>query len=166
MANYEDYLPGGKNDPTAQADGIDKEINEAETQQETRQEDSTSHNWEERFKQLEKHNSQQAQVLGDYRRIIDDYITNPTSAVTQEPEESKTITSDDLWDNPDEAISGKIEAAIANHPAIREAEEIKSKFEENERSRSVATFMERHPDFEDIKSAPEFASWVRENDTL
>ena len=178
MANYEDYLPGGKNDPRAPADGIDAEIKSAEADEAARQEqardpatgqfvpNSTPPNWEDRFKNLEVHNSQQAQTLGDYRKIIDDFITNPTPAVNQPPQqESKPLTSDDLWEHPDESIDNKINIALANHPAIKDAEKIKETFATNERNRSVSEFKDRHPDFEDIKATPEFASWVSENNT-
>ncbi|MHA2065236.1 MAG: hypothetical protein ACXABY_12740 [Candidatus Thorarchaeota archaeon] len=161
MANIEDYLPGGKNDPNAQADGIEAEIIEASEDQTKRKEDATPVDWEERYKNLEVLNSQQSQTVGEYRRVIDDYILNPTSESEPTQEEPKPITSDDLYENPDEAVN----RAIANHPAIKRAQDIEQQFEAQERDRSVAGFRESHPDFEDIKGTPEFASWVYENPT-
>jgi len=161
MANIEDYLPGGKNDPNAPADGIEAEITEAAEDQTKRKEDATPVDWEERYKNLEVLNSQQSQTVGEYRRVIDDYILSPTSESEPSQEESKPITSDDLYENPDEAVN----RAIANHPAIKRAQDIEAQFEAQERDRSVSTFRESHPDFEDIKGTPEFASWVYENPT-
>jgi hypothetical protein len=161
MAKIEDYLPGGDNDPNAPAGGLDAEIAAAEEDQQSRKDNATAVDWEERYKNLEKLNSQQAQTVGDYRRVIDDYILNPTPASEPTEEESQPITSDDLYQNPDETIT----KAIANHPAIKEAQEIKASFEAQERARSLDTFKESHPDFEEIKATPEFASWVQDNPT-
>lgn len=167
MANYEDYLPNGENDPNANPDGIQAEIDAAAQDQAARLDPSTpQHDWEDRFKNLEVLNSQQAQTLGDYRKIIDDFIVSPTSEVAKpSQQESEPITYDDLYANPDETIQAAINSALASHPAIQEAQNIKKTFEKVERTRSVNEFKERHPDFEDIKETPEFASWVRENDT-
>ncbi len=167
MANYQDYLPEGKNDPNATADGINKEIDDATQVQTAREDPSTLDvDWEERHKQLTIHNSQQAQTLGDYRKVIDDFIVSPTSVVDKPTQqESKPITSDDLWEKPDETIQAAVDAALASHPAIQEAQSIKETFQESERTRSVATFKEQHPDFDTIKETPEFASWVRDSES-
>ncbi len=180
MATYEDYLPNGEHDPNAPAGGITEELKDAADQQAARQDplrdpdtgqfvkvpDSTPVDWETRHKNLEVLNSQQAQTLGDYRKVIDDFIVSPTPAVDQPPQqESKPITSDDLWEHPDETIDAKIASALATHPAIQEANKIKDTFEEAERTRNVSEFMGRHPDFDDIKGKPEFASWVQESNT-
>ena len=105
---YEDYLPGGKKDPNAQAGGIEDEINAAGTQQQARVNNpipgdltATPENvdWEKRFHDLEKHNSRQAQDLGTYRKMVDDYIINtptPEEPVVAEP---VPITVDELYDN-------------------------------------------------------------------
>jgi hypothetical protein len=161
MAKIEDYLPGGDHDPNAPAGGLDEEIAAAEKDQQSRVDNATAVDWEERYKNLEKLNSQQAQTVGEYRRVIDDYILNPTPASEPQQEESEPITTDDLYANPDEAIS----KAVANHPAIQEAREIKASFEAQERARSLDSFKESHPDYEEIKGQPEFASWVYENPT-
>jgi len=161
MARIEDYLPGGDNDPNAPAGGLDAEIIDAEKDQEKRKKDATSVDWEKRYKDLEVLNSNQAQTVGEYRRVIDDYILNPTPASEPTQEESTPITSDDLYENPDEAIN----KAIANHPAIKRAQDIEAQFEAQERDRSLTTFKTSHPDFEEIKSTPEFASWVQESPT-
>ncbi len=161
MAKFEDYLPGGESDPTALEGGIDDEIKSADDDQLKRDENATSVDWEERYKNLEKLNSQQAQTVGEYRRVIDDYIINPTPASEAAQEDSGPITSEDLYENPDEAIS----KAIASHPAIKRAEQIEAQFEAQEKGRALDTFKESHPDYLEIKDTPEFASWVRDNST-
>lgn len=161
MANIEDYLPGGEHDPNAQVDGIDKEIDAADTDQQTRKDGATSVDWKERYTNLEKLNSQQAQTVGEYRRVIDEYILNPTSTSEQEQEESKPITSDDLYADPDAAIN----RAVASHPAIKEAQEIKAQFEQQTREQAITDFRGSHPDYEEIKGTSEFASWVYDNPT-
>ena len=163
MANFEDYLPGGDNDPNAPAGGLDAEITDAAKDQQAREANATPVDWEERYKNLEILNSQQAQTVGEYRRVIDSYITaDPTPASEPVVEEPRTpITTEELYNDPDEVIN----KAVANHPAILRAQEIEATFEAQERDRSVTTFRESHPDFEEIKDAPEFASWVRESPT-
>ena len=174
MANVEDYLPGGKNDPdpltaapvaqvVPQAGGFDALISDADTQQQARI-DATPVNWEERYKNLEVLNSQQAQTVGSYRNIIDEFITNPTPA--PEPVvEALPITQEQLYDNPDETISNKINAAVESHPAIIEAREIKQVFEAQAKASEVAGFKERHPDAETIYQSSEFGVWVQGNPT-
>lgn len=161
MAKYEDYLPGGKNDPNPQEEGLDTEVKEAQTKQEEREASTPAEDWEKRYKELERLNSQQAQTLGQYRKVIDEHITNPTPSSEPAPEESKPLTSDDLWDNPDEAIS----KAVANHPDVRKAKELQSRYEADALERSMAEFRDRHPDYEEIYMDPSFRSWVMENNT-
>ncbi|MEE8114321.1 MAG: hypothetical protein V3T23_08190 [Nitrososphaerales archaeon] len=164
MAKFESYLPGGDNDPNAPAGGIDAEITDAAKDQQAREANATPGDWEERYKNLEVLNSQQAQTVGEYRRVIDSYLLNDVPTPASEPvvETLHTpITYEDLNDNPEEAIN----KAVANHPAIKRAAEIEATLEAQQRTTAVATFRESHPDFETIKDTPEFASWVRESPT-
>ena len=154
MANIDDYLPGGKLDPAGGT--ISDEITEAETKQQTRQDDATSVNWEDRYKELEKHNSRQAQTLGQQRKMIDDYILDPTPATPVVEEELKDITLDDLYDNPAEALSRAVEA----HPAIQEARQNNEDAQKRELQSSLDNFKTRHPDFEEIGADPKFRNWV------
>ena len=163
MAKIEDYLPGGKHDPAA-ADGINEEIQDAQGQQNARETSTQTVDWEERYKNLERLNSQQAQTLGDYRKIIDDFITHPTPAAQQPTqEESRPINYDDLYEKPQEVIQGAIDDALRNHPTIREAEELKRRAEQHERETAIADFRTRHPDCEEIAESVEFKSWVHES---
>lgn len=155
MAKYEDYLN--------KQDGISGEIDDASQQQTERQQEAGSTqqtDWEQRYKELEKLNSRQAQTLGEYRKTIDEFIANPTSSdeANQVEEDHKPITYEDLYDNPNDAIL----RAVETHPAIREARELKEQMARTERDRAKEGFVERHPDYEDISSSPEFQNWVAE----
>lgn len=155
MAKYEDY----KHLQAEGSDELDKEIEKAQEQQEERA-STPDVNWEDRYKELEKLNSRQAQELGQYRKMIDEYITTPDD----EPEESvepPQIDVDKLYDNPTETL----DEYVSKHPAVRRAEKIEQKFLERERDEAQAQFAAAHPDFEEIVAKPEFANWVAENPT-
>jgi hypothetical protein len=157
MANIADYLPGGEKDPS-QAGGIDDEITQAGNQQQARVNATPEVNWEDRYKELEKLNSRQAQDLGTYRKMVDEYITAPTPA-TPVVEEVRPITVDDLYDNPDEAVN----RAVESHPAIQEARQIKESMERQLLEDSMKEFQTRHPDYHEIGADPAFRNWVEED---
>jgi hypothetical protein len=161
MAKFEDYLPGGQRDPNG---GIEKEIEDAQQQQQARIDDATpAVNWEERYKELEKLNSRQAQTLGEYRQTIDTFITNPTPTETKpEPTEvPPTISVDDFYEDPNAAVL----KAVESHPAIQEARALKDEVERNRRQAELNAFTERHGDYQEIGTTPEFQNWVVDNPT-
>ena len=157
MANIEDYLPGGEKHPST-AGGLDDEIAQAGNQQQARETATPETNWEDRYKELEKLNSRQAQDLGTYRKMVDEYIVAPTPA-TPAIEEKRPITVDDLYDNPDEAVN----RAVESHPAIQEARKIKEQIERQQLENSMKEFETRHPDYSEIGSDPAFRNWVEED---
>jgi hypothetical protein len=174
MAKFEDYLPGGQKDPAG--GGLDAEINDAQQQQEARQEQNRDPqtgkfvspstptvDWEQRYKELEKLNSRQAQTLGEYRKTIDEFIVNPTPAkpADDHKNEPATFSLDDFYDHPDEAIR-KI---VDSHPAIQEARALKRDAQEAKRNQDLQAFATRHPDYTEIGQSPEFQNWVMENPT-
>lgn len=162
MAKFEDYLPGGKENPSEGS--IDSEINDAQQQQQARHDDSTpATDWEQRYRELEKLNSRQAQTLGEYRKTIDEFIANPTppNKAEGDGEDSTTFSLDDFYDHPDEAIR-KI---VDSHPAIREARQLKKDAQEQRRQSELEAFAKRHPDYTDIGQSPEFQNWVMESPT-
>ena len=157
MADINDYLPGGKNNPEG---GIEDELKDSEEQRKKRQEASTPEvDWKTRYEELEVHNSRQAQDLGTYRRMVDEYITSPTPKDEPVVEESKPITVDDLYDNPDEAVR----RAVESHPAIQEARELKAMLQKRELEDSVKEFATRHPDAKTIAQDPKFRTWVEDD---
>ena len=161
MARYEDYLPKPEGSPV---DGtIDDQISTADQTQQTRDETSTPVDWEDRYKNLEKLNSQQAQVLGEYRKVIDSHILgdSPTSTEPEPVQQSKPLTFDELADDPDSALNSKIES----HPAVQEARKIKEMFEQQQQDAQLAEFQTKHPDYQDLTSKPDFAEWVQSDST-
>jgi len=171
MANIEDYLPGGPKDPNARGgDALQGNIADAQQQQEERQRDPAtgqfvgstpqqqSTNWEERYKELEKLNSRQAQTVGEYRKIIDEYIVGDSTPQNQpEPQQPPSpITVDELYEDPNAALNRAVDA----HPAIQEARKIKEAFEKQQIESAQHSFAERHPDYQTIAATPEFQNWV------
>jgi hypothetical protein len=159
MAKFEDYLPGGSQDPQG---GIEGEIVDAQAQQQARQEDATPVNWEERYKELEKLNSRQAQTLGEYRQTIDHFIQNPTPTVQPEPTEVQpTLSTEDFYEDPNAAVL----RAVESHPAIQDARAIKEQYEKDRVQAELDAFTARHTDFKEIGATPEFQNWVADNPT-
>ena len=160
MAKFEDYVTQVPGTPVV--GGIDDEIQDAGTQQAARQDDATQVDWEKRYGELEKLNSRQAQTLGDYRKTIDEFITSPTHANEATSEETPSpITVDELYDDPNAAVL----KAVESHPAIREARELKHSIEQERRQSELDSFAERHDDYQEIATSPEFQNWVVENPT-
>lgn len=160
MAKYEDYVKEVQS--TKVEDGIDSEIQDANAQQTARTKDATQDvNWQERYSELEKLNSRQAQTLGEYRRTIDEFITSPTSNSEDATSEDSVspITVDELYDDPNAAVL----KAVESHPAIREARELKNSIEQDRRQAELDSFATRHEDYQEIATSPEFQNWVVEN---
>jgi hypothetical protein len=164
MARYEDYVQ-------QQEGGLEAQIDSAGSQQQERQRNPDNGqfvastpdvDWEQRYKELEKHNSRQAQTLGEYRSTIDEFINNPTPSASQEPEpELEPITPDDLYTDPNAAIS----RAVDQHPAVREAIRLKEDMALQGRQQEAAKFADKHPDFKEVHESPEFQNWVYDNPT-
>lgn len=157
MAKYEDYVKVVQG-------GIDDEIQDAQSQQAARQDDSTQQvDWQKRYAELEKLNSRQAQTLGEYRKTIDEYIMNPTpkDEATTSDTSFSPITIDDVYEDPNAAVL----RAVESHPAIKEARDLKKKIENDRRQSELDSFTSRHSDYQEIASSPEFQNWVVENPT-
>ena len=163
MAKIEDYLPGGQKDPSGGA--LEDEIVDAQGQQEARQDDATpSVDWEQRYKELEKLNSRQAQTLGEYRKTIDTFIVDPTPEIkanTDQEAGPETFSLDEFYDHPDKAVYKIVES----HPAIQEARQLKQDALEQKRARDHEAFTKRHEDYVEIGVTPEFQNWIMDNPT-
>jgi hypothetical protein len=164
MAKFEDYLPGGAADPNpapvAQS-GLDGQIAVTDAEQQAREQNATPVDWEDRYKNLEKLNSQQAQLVGEYKNVIDNYIANPTLGTPEPSPDPTPISEQDWYDDPVKAVN----QAVDTHPAIQEARQIKAQYEAQAIQSSVDGFRQRHPDYETIGGSPEFQVWVQENPT-
>lgn len=155
MANYADYIK-------PQTDELDTELEDAKAQQQERGEQqaapSSDIDWEKRYKDLERLNSQQAQHLGQYRNLVDEYITS-TSETPESEEPSQPISVDDFYDNPDETLN----KAIESHPVVKQAKSSLEDMKKRELEREITQFMSRHPDMQTITADPKFTDWVRED---
>lgn len=158
MAKYEDYLPGGSK-YTGPEEVLEKEIEEAEVQQEERVSTPVDIDWEKRYTDLEVAYSRQGQQMGDYRALIDEHISTPDEA--EGPTEVSPITPDEIYEDPDAAVR----RAVDSHPAIQEARELKKEFAENKQIADRQAFKVKHPDMEKIIASPEFVNWVNEDST-
>jgi len=160
MAKYEDYLPGGSKYTGPEVTGVDAEIEAAKDQQEERKTSTPEVDWEKRYKDLEVAYSRQGQQMGDYRGLIDNFVsTTPDEPVV--PVETAPITPDDIYENPDEAVR----RAVDSHPAIIEAQALKAELAENAVVAKRNDFVSKHPDFQETVVTDEFGSWVREDAT-
>ncbi len=154
MAKYEEYAK-----KVSEETVVEKELKEAADQQEERKV-STPDNWEKRYKDLEVAYSQQGQQIGDYRKLVDDYISTPDDSQNDSVEVSP-ITTDEIYENPDEAVR----RAVDSHPAIKEAKQLKEDIAVQKVEALRETFLAAHPDFEETVQSPEFATWVKESPT-
>ena len=148
---YEDYA----NLARPQEETVEKEINEAAEQQEDRQESTPDVDWQKRYKDLEVAYSRQGQQIGEYRKLVDDYLSS-----TPEPTESQEvspITSDDIFDSPDEAVR----RVVDSHPAIKRVADLEAELAERKQAQARDSLAAKHPDFNDYITTPEFANWVQ-----
>lgn len=149
-------------------EGLDEEITEAAVQQEERV-STPEVDWEVRYKELEKLNSRQAQEVGhlrqeteQYRTAFDEYLLNENPTPQEDANTGLTsITSDDLFDRPDEAIN----QAIENHPAIRDAKEVAERARRQAILDAKKSFESKHPKYQETTADPAFADWVKASGT-
>lgn len=90
----------------------------------------------------------QGEEVGQYRKIIDDFILKQTKS--NEPEEAEEI---DYFADPDKAVEHK----IANHPTIKQLEQLGVQMQQ---SQTLAALQQKHPDLKEIASSPEFQKWI------
>lgn len=156
MAEYKDYLPGGSK-YTGPEVVVDKEIDEAEKQQKERKDSTSEVNWEDRYKNLEQAFSKQGQQIGDYRKLIDEFVTTTPDDEAEVPVDVSPITPDDIYEDPDAAVR----RAVDSHPAIAKAKKLEEKLEAQELTLMKKEFNDSHPDFELTVSTEEFGNWVK-----
>jgi hypothetical protein len=155
MAKYEDYVKKMQEE----AAGTD-EIDQAAAQQEERKSSTPDVDWQKRYEDLEVAYSQQGQQMGDYRKLIDEFVSTPAESQPEEVDTSP-ITPDDIYDNPDEAINRKIDS----HPAIIQARKTERELAEQKAQQMRDAFTVKHPDAQTLWSTDEFANWVKDSVT-
>lgn len=94
----------------------------------------------------------QGSEVGELRRIVDDFILKQSETKAPEPAEEV-----DFFADPDKAVESK----IANHPAIREAQETTLRMRQEQAKQEL---INKHPDAQEIIQTPEFINWVKSDD--
>lgn len=151
---YEDYKHLAQPEET-----VDNEIRDASQQQEDRQESTPNVDWEKRYKDLEVAYSRQGQQIGEYRTLVDNYLTSTPEEV--EETVATPITSDDIYDDPQAAV----QRAVDQHPAVKKVADLEAELEKTRREAIMDAFRAKHPDFTEAVASPEFANWVNEDPT-
>lgn len=95
--------------------------------------------------------SQGAEV-GELRKVVDNFILKQSE--TKAPEPAEEI---DFFADPDKAVESK----IANHPAIREAQENTLRIRQDQAKQEL---INKHPDAQEIIQSPDFINWVKSDD--
>lgn len=102
--------------------------------------------------EAEKLLGRQSSEVGELRKVVDDFISTQLAK-----EQAHTSTDEqeeiDFFDDPRKAV----EAAIANHPKIKEAENITQHLRQQE---ALTKLKGAHPDFETIIKDQGFVDWV------
>ena len=94
----------------------------------------------------------QGSEVGELRRIVDDFILKQSETKAPEPAEEV-----DFFADPDKAVESK----IANHPAIKEAQETTLRIRQEQAKQEL---INKHPDAQEIIQTPEFINWVKSDD--
>jgi hypothetical protein len=92
----------------------------------------------------------QSSEVGELRKIVDDFVKTQLEANSPQQETGEDF---DIFDDPDKYIEHK----LANHPKIKEAEELSRSMKQQE----ILNKLQRsHPDFNEIISDEKFGEWV------
>lgn len=101
--------------------------------------------------EAEKLLGKQSSEVGELRKIVDDFVKTQIDRANspQEKDEEKI----DIFDDPDKYFEHK----LANHPKIKEAEEMSKAMRQQEILNKLQT---DHPDFQQILQDEKFSEWV------
>jgi len=100
--------------------------------------------------EAEKLLGKQSSEVGELRKIVDDFVKTQLEAKNS-PQE--TVEDLDIFDDPDKYIEHK----LANHPKIKEAEELSRQMKQAEIYNKLQS---NHPDFREIIQDEKFGEWV------
>lgn len=105
---------------------------------------------------LEKAYGRHNNELGELRQLTDQILKQQLE--TTSANKQADLTSDDLLDNPSEAIN----KAVASNPVLTD---IQSKLIARERAEQKRAFDAIHPDSQKVLNDPRFVAWVQESPT-
>ena len=103
--------------------------------------------------EAEKALGRQGGEVGELRKIVDDFVKVQLEAKTAPAQTTQDDEEVDWYLNPEKAV----EKAIANHPKLREAEQVTAQMKQ---ARAVQELKAAHPDFMDIVQDTGFQEWV------
>jgi len=170
MARYEDYVKDAA-EAQAEADeaptGLDAEIQEAGDAQAERQldipesvlkrfSDKSPEEILESYAHLEQAYSQQGNKMGELRKSFDDYIVLQSQTPSEPEPDPEPVSVDDLYDNPEAAISQVVERQTRDKLSALENE-----LQAVRRERYIAEFERKHPEAHSTAQSPEFIEWVQ-----
>ena len=99
--------------------------------------------------EAEKLVGRQSSEVGELRKLVDDFVKAQVQA--NSPQEK--VEEFDIFDDPDKYIEHK----LANHPKIKEAEQVSKSMKQQE---TLSKLQSAHPDFQEIIQDDKFAEWV------
>ena len=100
--------------------------------------------------EAEKLLGKQSSEVGELRKIVDDFVKTQLEAKNSPQEPVEDL---DIFDDPDKYIEHK----LANHPKIKEAEELSHQMKQAEIYNKLQA---NHPDFKEIIQDEKFGEWV------
>lgn len=163
MAKYEDYV---------KTDEIDGEIEQAAAATEERKLEGVPESVISRFEgkdveevlrsyaELEKAYSKQGQKHGELRKSFDEFIAlqSQASVASSEPEpEAEPITADDLYEDPETAVSRIVDKATGNR--IKKLEE---SLEQTVVEKRLNRLNEQFGNWQETVASEEFSEWIQE----
>lgn len=93
----------------------------------------------------------QSSEVGELRKVVDEFVMSQSN--TEASVEKEEI---DYFTDPEKAI----QAAISNHPAVKEAQEASTKMRQTS---AQAQLKEKHPDMKEILTDEAFLGWVKDS---
>lgn len=104
--------------------------------------------------EAEKLIGRQAQEVGEVRKLADELLKRQLKAEEQKVAPTVEEKEVDFFEDPDQAVSRKID----NHPAIQEAKQLAL---QNKQMQTLNRLKESFPDFTETVQDPDFAEWVK-----
>lgn len=105
--------------------------------------------------EAEKLIGKQGSEVGDLRKIVDDFIKTQTATSSKTTEkETKSVTSEDILENPQRAI----DEAVRNHPSLKEAQKNADLMRRNDTLNRIRS---EYPNVEEIVNNSNFVEWIK-----
>jgi hypothetical protein len=102
--------------------------------------------------EAEKLVGKQSSEVGELRKVVDDYIVNQQTQLSQQQTES--VEEIDFFSEPDKAMS----KAIENHPSVKEA---RYAAHEYRKTTALSQLQSKHPEMNTILQDEKFLEWIK-----